>query len=77
MVELVDTHDLPAGRQAQNRVNILQEMYFIYVISSIFRNYIYVGISDNDLEYGEVFNIKDKSYVDLDDSETSIIYQDQ
>ena len=33
----------------------------------------YVGISDNDLEYGEVFNIKDKSYVDLDDSETSII----
>ena len=37
----------------------------------------YVGISDNDLEYGEVFNIKDKSYVDLDDSETSIIYHDQ
>ena len=37
----------------------------------------YVGISDNDLEYGEVFNIKDKSYVDLDDSQTSIIYQDQ
>ena len=41
--ELVDAHDLPAGRQAQNRTN----MYYVYAIKSVRVNYIYVGISDN------------------------------
>jgi len=45
MVKLVDTHDLPAGRQAQNRVIIF--MYYTYAIKSKTNKYIYVGISDN------------------------------
>jgi len=44
-VKLVDTHDLPAGRQAQN--NLGCNMYFTYAISSLVKSYIYVGISDN------------------------------
>ena len=43
MVELADTQNLPAGRQAQNRV--LKNMYFVYAIKSIDKNYIYVGLS--------------------------------
>ena len=43
MAKLVDAHDLPAGRQAQN----LMSMYFVYAIKSNNKNYIYVGISDN------------------------------
>jgi len=44
VVELADTYDLPAGRQAQNRIN---KMYYTYAIKSRSKSYIYVGISDN------------------------------
>jgi putative endonuclease len=42
VAELVDAYDLPAGRQAQNRM-----VYFVYTIVSTKVKYIYVGISDN------------------------------
>jgi len=35
--------DLPAGRQARTT----QNMYSVYVIKSLKRNYIYVGITNN------------------------------
>ena len=49
MAELVDLPTLPTGRQARTR-----SMYFLYVLQSEVRNYVYVGIT-NDVQrrYGQ------------------------
>ena len=63
MAELVDAHDLPAGRQAQDRIII---MYHVYAIKSKNKNYIYVGISDNPIrrikQHNLGYNITTKPY---------------
>ncbi|MFH1207091.1 MAG: GIY-YIG nuclease family protein [Patescibacteria group bacterium] len=60
--ELVDTHDLPAGRQAQNHV-----MYYTYAIKSLKFNYIYTGISDNPIrrisQHNKGYNRTTKPYI--------------
>jgi len=38
--------DLPAGRQAHRTQNIIL-MYFVYVLKSLSRKYIYVGLTNN------------------------------
>ncbi|MFZ6036422.1 MAG: GIY-YIG nuclease family protein [Patescibacteria group bacterium] len=47
MVELVDTHDLPAGRQAQNPMEPIANMYVTYAIKSQTKKYLYVGLTNN------------------------------
>src|SRR3989338_1230437 len=62
-MKLVNMHDLPAGRQAQNR----SMSYCVYAIQSIAKNYLYVGISDNPerriLQHNRGYNRTTKPYV--------------
>ena len=48
MVELVDTHDLPAACLTAVRAGRLKiVMYYVYAIKSLKKKYVYIGISDD------------------------------
>ena len=48
---------LPAGRQGKAGTNDSNNMYTVYAISSCFKKYIYVGLTDNVLRRFEQHNL--------------------
>ncbi len=68
MAELVDALDLSADRQVQNQE--IRYMYFVYVLNSVNRNYIYVGLTNNlqrrTSEHNKGYNKTTKPYLPFD-----------